>query len=156
MSKIAKFILMVFISFTGLMLALCTNSNEKPGKEHANKETTENREVSKTGIGPVKEVELSSVDHELARKGENIFETKCTACHKLEKRYVGPALQGITKRREPEWIMNMILNPVEMVDKDPTAQKLLGEYITRMTFQNVSREDARAILEFFRRKDQKS
>jgi hypothetical protein len=49
--------------------------------------------------------------------------------------------------------MNMVLNPVEMTQKDPTAQELLATYLTQMTFQNVSEEDARAILEYFRQLD---
>ncbi|MEO0169795.1 MAG: cytochrome c, partial [candidate division WOR-3 bacterium] len=81
---------------------------------------------------------------------EEIFKTKCSACHKLDERYVGPALKGVTKRRTPEWIMNMILNPEEMTKNDPIAKKLLEEYLTQMTFQNVSEDEARAILEYFR------
>ena len=30
--------------------------------------------------------------------------------------------------RTPEWIMNMILNPTEMVEKDPLAKELLVEF----------------------------
>jgi hypothetical protein len=37
--------------------------------------------------------------------------------------------------------------------EDPTAQKLLEEHLTQMTFQNVTQEEARMILEHFRKKD---
>lgn len=107
------------------------------------------RTLSK-GVGPVKEVKLGPIDPELAEKGGKVFEEKCSACHKLDERYVGPALRGVTTRRTPEWIMNMILNPQGMLQEDPTAQELLAEYFVPMTFQNVSQADARAILEYLR------
>ncbi len=105
------------------------------------------------GVGPIREVQLGPLDKELAAKGHALFEQKCAACHRLDERFVGPAVRGVTKRRSPEWIMNMVLNPVEMTQKDPTAQELLATYLTQMTFQNVSPEDARAILEYFREMD---
>ena len=105
------------------------------------------------GVGPVKKVELSALDSKLSEKGGQVFTSKCSACHKIGERYVGPDLAGITKRRAPEWIMNMILNPAEMTQKDSTAQELFGEYLIQMTNQNLSQEDARALLEYFREKD---
>jgi len=44
----------------------------------------------------------------------------------------------------------MILNPAEMIQKHPETKKLLAEYSVPMTFQNVTKDDARAILEYFR------
>ena len=70
----------------------------------------------------------------------------------MGKRVVGPALAGVTERRTPEWIMNMIMNPEEMVEKDPAAKALLAEYLAPMANQNITEEEARAILEFFRTK----
>ncbi len=98
---------------------------------------------------------MGAIDKNLVQKGQKIFNEKCTACHKIEERYVGPALKDITKRRTPEWIMNMILEPVKMTQEDPDAKALLEEYLTQMTNQNVSLEDARAILEYFREIDSK-
>jgi hypothetical protein len=46
--------------------------------------------------------------------------------------------------------MNMMLNPLEMQQKHPVVKKLLAEYMTQMTNQNLSYDDARALLEFFR------
>jgi hypothetical protein len=80
---------------------------------------------------------------------------KCTACHQLnDKRLVGPGFQGVTNRRRPEWIMNMITNVDVMLDQDPEAQKLLEECLTRMPNQNISMDDARGILEFMRKNDE--
>ena len=105
------------------------------------------------GVGPVKKVKIGPIKKELAEDGQKLFEAKCTACHKFDQRYVGPALGGVTERRRPEWIMNMILNPAEMVQKDPIAKALLAEHFVTMTFQNVTQPEARAILEYFRSQD---
>ncbi|TGM55424.1 cytochrome c [Leptospira biflexa] len=107
------------------------------------------------GIGPVKSVTLGNLDQAMADRGKKQFEAKCAACHKFEEKVVGPALQDVTLRRTPEWIMNMILNPIEMTQKDPIGQELLGEHLTQMTFQNVKEEEAREILEYFRKMDLK-
>ena len=63
------------------------------------------------------------------------------------------SLGGVTERRKPEWIMNMIINPEEMTKKDPTGQELLAEHLTQMTNQNLNEEDARKLLEYFRQND---
>jgi cytochrome c len=107
------------------------------------------------GIGQVKTVTLHSpLEQERIGRGKAIYEMKCSACHKLDdKRVVGPGWQGITQKRKPEWIMNMITNVDVMLDKDPEAQKLLELCLMRMPNQNVSIGDARDILEFMREND---
>lgn len=102
------------------------------------------------GIGPVENVELGELDKELAQKGAEIYELKCTACHAPDKEKLGPAPQGIMDRRTPEWVMNMILNPETMAMKDPIGRGLLMKYNTVMANQGLTREDARAVLEYFR------
>ena len=73
------------------------------------------------------------------------------ACHKPDKKFIGPAPTGIFKRRTPEWIMNMILNPEEMTQKDPLAKALLVEFNgSPMANQNLTEEEARQVLEYFR------
>jgi len=102
------------------------------------------------GIGPIKSIALGDIDESLAATGKEVFKTKCSACHKMSKRFVGPGLAGITERRTPEWIMNMILNPEEMVAKNPIAKKLLAEYLAPMANQSLTEDEARQILEYFR------
>jgi len=147
----------------GFLLAavvLAFSCQQKPAEEAPKTETppapVEKKEevVSDKGIGPITEVKLGPIDQALAKKGKEIFDSKCASCHKLEEKYVGPPLKGVTQRRKPEWIMNMILNPSEMVQKDPIAKGHLAEYPTQMPFQNVSQEDARAILEYLRSVDE--
>jgi mono/diheme cytochrome c family protein len=101
----------------------------------------------------VKSVTLGAVDKNLADKGKELFEVKCITCHRFDSKLIGPPLKGVTKRRKPEWIMNMMLNPDQMIKENPTAKQLFTQYMTQMTFQNVTQEDARAILEYFRSLD---
>ena len=107
------------------------------------------------GIGQVKNVTLHNpLDEERVKRGLDIYEMKCSACHKLDdQRVVGPGFHDITKRRKPEWIMNMITNVDVMLEKDEEAQKLLELCLMRMPNQNVSIGDARDILEFMRQND---
>lgn len=102
------------------------------------------------GIGPISAFTLDAVDPALAATGEEVFTVKCSACHKMSERYVGPALGDVTTRRSPAYIMNMILNPEGMVQRHPEARKLLAEFMTPMANQNLTEEEARAVLEFLR------
>lgn len=107
------------------------------------------------GVGPVKEeMKLAPVDANLYAKGEQIYTTKCVACHKFGSRLVGPPLKDVTKRRRPEWIMNQILNPLEMTQKDKVSKELFAQYLVQMTFQDVTQDDARALLEYMRAVDE--
>jgi mono/diheme cytochrome c family protein len=103
------------------------------------------------GIGPVTQViTLGPIDHDEAEEGKKLFEGKCTACHKMGERYVGPALGGVTERRTPAYIMNMILNPEEMYTKHPVARQLLAEHMTQMPNLGLTQEQAREVVEYLR------
>ncbi|MCK5781412.1 MAG: cytochrome c [Flavobacteriales bacterium] len=106
------------------------------------------------GIGPIAKGDVTladEVDTEMAEKGKDVYMKMCTACHKPEKKFIGPAPKGVLSRRTPEWIMNMILNPEQMVKEDATARKLLMEYNgAPMANQNLTEEQARQVLEYFR------
>jgi mono/diheme cytochrome c family protein len=111
----------------------------------------------KNGIGPVTtEITVGAVDHAMAERGEKTFEGKCSACHKLNEKYVGPALGKVTERRTPAYIMNMILNPEGMYTKHPVAKQLLAEHLTQMPNLGLSQDEARELVEYFREQDAKS
>lgn len=96
------------------------------------------------------------IDKQLADRGEQLFQTKgCGGCHSIGGgRLTGPDLEGVTERREHEWILAMVQNPDSMLREDPVARQLFAEYMTPMLSVDASRDDARAIYEFFRRHDQ--
>lgn len=103
----------------------------------------------------IKSVELiNPLNQEWVSKGKATYEMKCLACHKLTTdKLVGPGWAGVTKRREPVWIMNMITNVDMMLEKDEEAQKLLEQCLVRMPNQNITEPEAREILEFMRGND---
>ena len=117
--------------------------------------SSDNTQVERETVEATPAEETTAEVDPMQDKGIETFKSLCSACHKIEKLFVGPALLGVTERRTPEWIMNMIMNPEEMVEKNKIAKDLLAEYLSPMANQNVSEEDARKILEYFRSEDNK-
>lgn len=134
-----------------LVLAACGGQPEQQqtaAKKPANDLTPFQMEH---GIGPVtSNPDLPPISPELVAKGAAIFNMKCVSCHVMDERFVGPDLREVTERRSPAFIQNMILNPSDMVRKHPEGKKLLAEFMTPMPYQNVTEEDARALLEYLR------
>jgi mono/diheme cytochrome c family protein len=108
--------------------------------------------LEEKGVGQIKEITLDpQINTEMAAAGEAIFKSNCTACHKIDKRFIGPSPKGILERRSPEWIMNMILDPKLMTEEDRCAKDLLIEFNgAAMANQNLTVEETRSILEYFR------
>ncbi|MCB1159927.1 MAG: cytochrome c [Leptospiraceae bacterium] len=124
-------------------------------KPDSNTDKTSKPEVTNSkGIGPITSVTLGPIDPKRAENGEKIFQQKCSSCHKITEKYVGPALKGATKRHSPEWIMNFVLNTEEMLQKDPKAIELLETYMTKMIAQGLNEAEARDVLEYLRKIDE--
>ena len=102
------------------------------------------------GIGPIAAFDPGPIDAALAERGAELFRVKCSSCHKMDGRYVGPALGKVTQERTSAYIMNMILNPQEMITTHPEAKKKFAEFLTPMPNKSLSEDDARAVLEFLR------
>jgi len=104
------------------------------------------------GIGPITSLVIpNEIDAELARQGEGVYNSMCTACHKPDADFIGPSPKGIMDRRTPEWVMNMILNPEEMTQKNKIAKDLLIKFNGAiMINQSLTEDQARAVLEYFR------
>lgn len=130
------------------------NSETQPGEKSQSENKAQenpNDPMKNKGIGPVQNLTLGPLDQAMAEEGQKIYVLKCSACHKAEEKFIGPAPKGIIERRSPEWIMNMILNPEEMVKKDPIAKQLLIEFnLAPMANQHLTQDEARKILEYFR------
>lgn len=131
-----------------------SKSTEKAVETPATDEVPASQRVTldDKGVGQIKNIDLpDEIDSEMAAAGETIYKTNCTACHKLDKRFIGPSPRGIMERRSPEWIMNMILDPQLMTEQDRCAKDLLIEFNgAAMANQNLTVEETRAILEYFR------
>src|SRR5690606_18420984 len=104
----------------------CGSGGNERGTTSSTTETVE-PEVPRSiaegkGIGEITEVNLEDeLDPDMVKMGNSIYDMKCSACHKLtDQRVVGPGFAGVTNRRRPEWIMNMITNVDVMLEEDPT------------------------------------
>jgi mono/diheme cytochrome c family protein len=156
-----KNVLLAFLSGTILLTVAC-NSNDK-GKDNPGSSTenstpaTTAQENHPNGVGPHQKVELTHpLDQGMIAAGQNMYNVKCAACHKLtNEKLVGPGWKGVTDRRTPEWIMNFVTNTEEMLEKDTAAQHLLEVCLVKMPMQNLSEQDARSVLEFMRKNDGK-
>jgi len=70
-------------------------------------------------------------------KGEELFRTRCAACHTIgaeavagsKSRPLGPDLLGVTRKREKGWLARWIKEPDTMLaEKDPLALAQLAAY----------------------------
>tara|TARA_A100001015_G_scaffold91161_1_gene101561 strand:+ start:1948 stop:2427 length:480 start_codon:yes stop_codon:yes gene_type:complete len=154
--------LLVLLTFA--LFISCGNSEEKKKgfkynrtqkeekKDTANDVSEVPIDLNNKGIGPIKSLTFDEeIDQAMAAKGDTVFKQKCTACHMAERKLIGPAMKGIYERRSPEWVINILLNPTEMLKQDPIAKALLKKYNNVMMLnQNLSEEEARAISEYLR------
>ena len=131
---------------TTILLTSCGGNNKDDHSSSAS--NNEIKQEAKTeqvvdpmkdkGVSPVESIYIGPLDRSLADEGHTIFKAKCTACHKIGKRFIGLDLTGLTNKQAPEWIMNMILNPEVMVKENVTAKDLLAEYMAPIANQNFS------------------
>jgi len=71
---------------------------------------------------------LSAQDVDVAN-GEKIFKSTCAACHKLDKKLVGPPLKGITEKREQEWLIKWIKDSPGLIKSgDKLANEVFEEW----------------------------
>lgn len=141
----------------------CSGGPEKPSTkqqeqgEEQLKDAMKEAEKTEVHGTEVKEGDIkfsNPLDTKMIAAGTIIYDTKCSACHKLtDEKVVGPGWKDVTKRRKPTWIVNMITNVDMMLAQDAEAQKLLEQCLVRMPNQNVTAQDARNIIEFMRKND---
>jgi cytochrome c5 len=152
--KTSNFIAAVL--FAGSLFTFaCKEGVKKDEKPIDVKKLTENKPETHGTEIKAGEVQLTNpLNADWVASGKSIYELKCMPCHRLtEEKLVGPGWLGVTKRRTPTWILNMITNVDMMLESDPEAQKLLESCMVRMPNQNLMIEDARKVLEFQRSND---
>jgi mono/diheme cytochrome c family protein len=141
---------------TAQLLSSCSKQDGEAAKTEASKDASKEAVKEKPQYYKVKNVELgASIDAAMAKNGTQIFDVTCTGCHKYDEKYVGPALGDVTKRRTPEYIMNMILDTETMIEKDDTVKCMLQTYLMKMPNMQVDEKDARSVLEHLREVGQK-
>ena len=83
--------------------------------------------------------------------GKKLFNANCAACHKLNKKAVGPALRGVSAKYDKEWLYSWIKNSSAMIKSgDAQAVAIWEEYNkTAMTaFPQLSNTDIDNILAY--------
>jgi cytochrome c551/c552 len=138
-----------------IFFAACGGGVDKDAKPLDVQELTKNQ--PETHGTQIKEGEIqmtTPLNGEWVTVGKATYELKCQSCHRLtDEKLVGPGWKGVTQKRKPEWVMNMITNVDMMLETDPEAQKLLEQCMVRMPNQNINKDDARKVLEFMRSND---
>ena len=112
-------------------------------------------ETSPLDLGP--RAGDAPVSPALAAQGEPLFKAKgCTACHAYGKRLTGPDLKGVTRRRTHQWMEQQILHPEIMTKTDPISRKLMAEYNLQMANQGLTPEEAKSVIEYFKKLDEEA
>ena len=167
MRFLTKSIAVLIISI--LVIACSTEKKQKKGKRTFKpaKEIVVTKKVEKKvekvkvidtellaskGMGPIDSYKLPElIDQSMVAKGKEMFKSKCAACHKEKRKFIGPGMMGLLERRSPEWALNMMLNTAEMLAKDPIAKGLLKEFNgVPMNDQGLDEQQAKELLEYIR------
>ncbi len=86
-----------------------------------------------------------------AAAGKNLFNSLCAACHKLDGNSIGPALRGVTERRDIEWLQKWINNSQALINSgDADAVAIYNEYnqVAMPPFPQLSNVDIENILAY--------
>lgn len=145
--------LTVLGTITGILfLIACGGGGEAPAKPPGvQAPAAEASDPVDHGLITADDIKLGDIDQAMVEKGKATYDVKCQACHSMgENRVVGPGWKGIMTKREPAWIMNMVVHTDAMLATDAEAQKMLEECLVRMPNQNLSMDEAREVLEFMR------
>lgn len=150
-----NFLIALALAGSAILFTACGGGVDKDAKPLDVQELTKNQPETHGMEVKESEIQLSTpLNAEWVTTGKGIYELKCASCHRLtEEKLVGPGWKDVTKRRKPVWVMNMITNVEMMLEKDAEAQKLLEQCMVRMPNQNITKEDARKLLEYMRSND---
>ena len=83
--------------------------------------------------------------------GESLFKSNCAACHKLDKRGVGPALRNVDEKYDREWLYKWIKNSQGLIKSgDSKAVAIFKEYNNSVmtSFPGLSNEDIDNIIAY--------
>lgn len=82
--------------------------------------------------------------------GKEVFERNCLACHTVGGGdRIGPDLAGIHERREHDWLVKWIDDPIGMGKTDPIGQKLVADWNNvPMSDSNLPPEQIDHVLQY--------
>tara|TARA_B100000497_G_scaffold66835_1_gene75476 strand:- start:754 stop:2025 length:1272 start_codon:yes stop_codon:yes gene_type:complete len=85
------------------------------------------------------------------KAGEALYKSNCAACHKLDKKGVGPALRNVAEKYERGWLYKWISNSQGLIKSgDSKAVALFAEYNNSVmtSFPGLSNTDIDNILAY--------
>jgi len=88
-----------------------------------------------------------------AQDGENLFKTKCAACHKTSsKKLIGPGLANVHDKRSKEWFKSFVVSSQSFINSgDTEAIKIFEEFNkVIMPDQALSDADINALYEYIK------
>jgi mono/diheme cytochrome c family protein len=83
--------------------------------------------------------------------GKKLFNTNCAACHKLDKKLIGPPLKGISENRSNEWLQSWIKdNNALRASGDQDAIDIFNEYngMPMIAYPQFSEQDINDIIAY--------
>ncbi len=91
--------------------------------------------------------------------GKAIFNTRCGACHAVNKVVVGPALGGVDQRRSIDWIVGFVHSSQGMIrkgDKDAAALFEKFNKVTMPDHPDLTEEDIKNVVAYIKSESSKS
>jgi len=102
-----------------------------------------------TGGNTAPEAEEAAFD--TVAYGRKLFVANCAACHQLDMKMVGPALAGISKKKDRKWLYTFIRNSQEMIKSGDHAAMCVADDFKKQVmppFPQLTNEDMDAILAY--------
>ena len=84
------------------------------------------------------------------QRGQQLFKDKCSQCHTMEFKNVGPEISDLLAYRKSEWLVNFLLNKEEMLLRDSLAIRTRQKYKADCGANINNKDEALEILEYFR------
>jgi mono/diheme cytochrome c family protein len=95
---------------------------------------------------------LSSTNDVFAADGAGLFKANCASCHKPDKDYTGPALQGWKSRQPDGWVYKWIAGPSTVIGSgDKYATELYAKWKGNgmmSAFPQLKKDEIDAILKY--------
>lgn len=88
---------------------------------------------------------------EAYENGKKVFQTNCAACHKLERKLIGPPLGNISDKRQMPWLKSFIKDSQAMIKAgDPDAVAIYEEYqkVLMLPFPQLSDKDIEDVIHY--------
>jgi len=114
------------------------------------------------GLGPLAAQQAACslpLDTALAQRGEPLFTSRaCVGCHSIGKgKRVGPDLEGVTSKRDLDWLRRWLKNPTAMLASDSLAKALLVQSNNvAMPSMRLADDEVEALIHYIARESRKA